>query len=227
MTEYFITLPWFRGVYVVFEMIALVVAFLIAFFSYRAYKYTAQKQFLMFAGAFLSIGFSFALKMVAHTLVFVNDLETKMVGSVVITQYVPQQIEWINLVGLFLHRFSMLFGYLIILAIVLRIRDQKIFYVLTYFIFITTIFSYNSYFVFHLTSIVLLLVIVGKYYYHYIHEKTQTTLPVAIAFTTLLISQILFILLAYTVTAYAIAEALQLIGFLILLYAYRCITKKC
>ena len=61
---------WFYGVDSMFEVFSLVVALLIAFFSYRVYTHTKQRNQFYFSVAFLALGVSYLFKVVSNIMVY-------------------------------------------------------------------------------------------------------------------------------------------------------------
>jgi len=216
---------WFYRADIIIEMISLVVAFLIAFFSYKAYNLTRERRYFFFALAFFLIGVSFVSKL--YGLIFAcSTLNKAIIGY---STAVTQKIEFIRFVysmGYFLQRFIMLVGLLVLTALCLKISNKKVLSLLVIFVFIATWFSDQTYLIYHVIAAVLLVYISLYFYVNYLIKKTFNARLVPMSFFLLLASQIFFIFVLYNMHFYVLANLLQLAGFVLLLVAYILVVKK-
>ena len=88
-----------------------------------------------------------------------------------------------------------------------------------------TYFSHSAYYMFHLTSLVLLLLITMEYYSNHFKNKIITSRLVTYSFSIITLSQIVFIFVNLNPLIYVIAECVQLIGYAILLLAFIMVLK--
>jgi len=82
-----------------------------------------------------------------------------------------------------------------------------------------------KYFVFYLTSAVLLGLITLNYYKNYLNSQNQNAFRVMTAFLIMLLGNLFFIFVFLVEEFYVIGEVLLLAGFLVLLYTYYKITQ--
>ncbi|MBU4086464.1 MAG: hypothetical protein KKB21_02700, partial [Nanoarchaeota archaeon] len=86
-----------------------------------------------------------------------------------------------------------------------------------YFILISSFFGNTFYYIFHLTALVFLVMIISSYLEVYKKNKSKNTKVLIAAFSLLALSQVIFILSTLKV-CYAIAQIAQLVSYIILLF---------
>ncbi|MEA2037457.1 MAG: hypothetical protein U9O94_08150 [Nanoarchaeota archaeon] len=210
---------WFYGIDYVFDLVSVVVGLLICFFAYRAYRYTSQKKFFYFSASFFFIAVAFISKILATTPVYSKELKVKTIGLVTVTSNIIQPVTWINQFGISIARFLMLFAFLILLMVSLKIKDKKIIALFIYFLIISTTFVSVSYIVFHITLLLMLGILFLNYRRNYLKVKSKNAKMVMYSFLAIFLSQIFFIFDGLVEHFYVIGESIQLVGYLILLLA--------
>jgi len=216
---------WFLNADLIIEFISLLIALLIGIFSHRACKFTNERKYLYFALAFYLIAASFGIKMLASWL-SCSQFKQIVFESVTMVQYNLNNIQTIYALGSFLHRFFMLTGLIILTTLCLRIKANKTRLLLLFFIFISTWFSRETYFIFHLIAAFLLLYISLFFYANHYKKQTKNSFLVALAFALMFISQLIFIFVLLDQKIYVVGVIIQLLGFLSLLLTYLLIGKK-
>ena len=216
---------WFYGIDILFESINVIAAILIAFFSYRIYRFTKEKKYFYFGMSFVGIALSFISKILTNFQFYYNFLrQSNIVDSLLVTVTAHKSLN-IFLSAYFFHRLFMLLALTGIFFVVCK-YDKKLLFIFAYLIAIITAFSTSEYFIFHVTTSIMLGYIFCQYYYNYKHHPTKNTFLVAFSFFLILISQIIFINIIIGVENYALAQVIQFIGYIILLYAYIRISKN-
>jgi hypothetical protein len=210
---------WFYGIDYIFDLVSVVVGFLIFFFSYKSYRYTSQKKYLYFAASFFLVAMGFIAKILATIPVYSKELKVETVGFITVTENVINKVTWINALGISVARFTMLFAFLILVLVSLKIKDKKIITLLVYFLVISTTLVSASYFVFHVTLIILLFILYLNYRSNYRRVKSNNAKMVMYAFLLMVISQLFFIFEELVEHFYVIGESIQLAGYLVLLIA--------
>ncbi len=224
MVELFIGPRWFLGIDTLFELISIIVSFLISLFAYKIYKLASQKKYLNFSLAFFLIAIGLFFKIISNFVVFYKTVEKTFYGLFTVTY--TYSFNSINLISLFLFRFLTLTAFLMILANILKIKDKRIITLMLFFTVIATIFSNYAYFVFHLTLALILGFISFYYFKNTKIKRSRSAFMVMFSFLALFLSQILFVFFALDHGFYAFGEILQLVGFLFLLFAYISVFKK-
>ncbi len=214
---------WFNGIDSIFEGISVIVCILIASYSLKLYKFNKNKNFKDFSIAFFILAAAFIFKILTNITVYYNVLNTYNIGllSFTISSIKSSAIFYNS--GYLLYRWLTLLG----LYIFITIKDQKgtnsLFII--YLITIVSIFSTWSYYLFHITTLLFSGYITWLYFKDYrkncelCDKKTNIKYPL-FAFLIITLSNILFIFINLNGYIYVIAEYAQLIGFIILLYAF-------
>ncbi len=195
------------------KVFSMVVAFLIFYYGYKAYKLTKDRKFLYFGLGFLSLLGAFVLlgiTLIIHTgaLLFFNF-------NILLSQY-KDLINIYHLVYL-VNMLLELAAYMIFIIVFLKIQRKDVILMLSTFVIALAVPSYYwSYTYFNLVSILLLCFII---YYQggiYSHRKSTNQFLVLLAFILLAVSHIFAILVQikdYSTLFYALQHLTQLLAF--------------
>ena len=233
MFRLYYTPAWFNGWDIVFEGIILLIALLIAAYSWKAYRLNKENRFVYFSLAFLLIALGFGLKIMTNAISYftpVRDAARDALGPLA-----GAHLEFTPLLyrtGFFLYMVPVLGALLLIFFVSQKPRDRLHKYyelsqiaLFVYLILLISIVSNFKYFVFYLTSAVLLGLITLNYYKNYLNSNNRNAFRVTMSFLVLLLSNIFFVFVFLVEEFYVLAEVLHLLGFLMLLYTYYKITK--
>lgn len=235
MFALFTTPGWFNGVDLVFDAVALLIALLIAGYSYRVYSISSENKFKYFSVAFILISIAFLFKLITFgTLYFHPVRETAFQMLMPVTQARVPIMDLFYRAGFFIEMASFLAAFLLIFLISQKSRARLHKYhevtqisLFIYLVGLIAVIATFKYFVFPLTMAVLVSLIVLNYYKNYLNsDKNSNSYLVVIAFLSILISQLFFIFVFATNAVYFFGEAFLLIGFLLILYVYRRVTNK-
>lgn len=235
MFTLFTTPDWFSGIDLVFNIVVFLIALFIAGYSYRVYKISSENKFAYFSVAFLLIGFALLAKIVTFAILYFHPVrETAYQVLLPVTQGKVAFMDLFYRIGFFAQMASMLGALLLIFLVSQKSRERlRRFHEITqiglfvYLIGLIAILATFKYVVFPLTSAVLLSLIVLNYYKNYLNSnKNKNSLLVTKAFMLLLVSQIFFIFVDFNNAFYFFGEMLLLIGFLLILYIYRKVTRR-
>ena len=120
----------------------------------------------------------------------------------------------------------LLTAFILLVTLALRIVKKRVVWLLLYFAIITAILSIFSYFIFHLTLVVLLSMIVHHFFCNSKLHPSKTANMVFYAFLLLLLSQMVFIFNLLNKNLYVVGEVFQLAGYVVLLVTYIMVLKK-
>jgi hypothetical protein len=217
-----LTPDWFREIDTAFEAVSILVTFLIAAAAYKFYTLTKEKKYLWFSVSFFMISISYIFKILTNIIVY-NEygLGREVLGKYTLTYQYVQEYYYFEIFGTLAFRFAMLLGLFGLYHLICKCKDIKSIPIIIFLLFLMTIFSNIQYFAFHGTAALFLGVIVWHYYQtsKATKQSFQRVGP-PLAFAILFLSQLIFSLLFLTPHIYVIAETVQLLGFLVLLYAY-------
>ncbi len=218
MVTYIFGPEWFYGIDTIFDMVSIVVSFMIAYFGYRCYKYSSQKRYLYFSSSFFLVALAFIIKIITTIPVYAREITQRTIGFLTITTTNYVRIVWIHRFGIFLARFLMISSFLMLFLLLMKIRNKKVIVLLFYFALITTLLSQYSYFVFHLTLALFLFYLSLGFRKNYLRTRLKNAGLVMCSFYVLFLSQLVFIFDLINKNCYVVGEVIQLVGYLILLF---------
>ncbi len=236
MFRLFYTPTWFNEWDILFEFIILIIALLIAGYSWRIYRLNNENRFAYFSLAFLLVALGPVFKILTSAILYFTPV--REVAATVLLPVAGQNLEFspvLYRMGFFLQMVPVLGAWLLIFFISQKPRDRlHKFHELTqialfiYLILLISVVSNFKYEVFYLTSAVLLSLITLNYYKRYLNQdkNNRNTFLVMLAFLLIFISNAFFIFVFATQVLYVVGEVFLLAGFLLLLYTYSRIIKS-
>ncbi len=235
MYQLFFTPSWFNGYDLVFEGISLVVALLIAAYSWKIYRMSHENRYGYFSLAFILIGVSLAIKMFTYGVLYFEPLREGVATA--LTPVVGTGLQFADLfyrAAFFLQMAGLLGAWMLVFFISQKSRERLHSYyevsqiaLFLYLILLICFVSNFQYTVFYLTSAVILGLTVLNYYKNYLNSKSNNkAFLVMIAFLFVLLSNISFIFVFLWESMYVAGEVFLLIGFLLLLYTYRQVRRS-
>jgi len=235
MYQLFFTPEWFKGFDLVFDMIMLFIALLIAAYSWKIYRFSKENKFSYFTIAFVTVALSFMAKIFTHSVLYFFPV--REVAATVLRPLVGTGLQFADLFyrsAFFAQMFLMLAALLLIFFVAQKSRDRlkKLYEVsqmalFAYLIFLISFVANFNYVVFYLTSTVILGLIVVQYYKIYLNaNKNKNTFNVMWGFLFILISNVFFVFVYLWNQLYVVGEVFMLIGFLVLLRTYRRIKRR-
>jgi len=215
-----LTPDWFLGQDVLICFFSLIVLIIVSVLAIKSYKLNKKNKNLLYLG----IGFGLiALAELAcgfTKLILYYDVgPAQAIGQAIITSQIVNSVDIFYYLGFFFHKFLILAG----LYIIYRLPQKKMYmgdYALVfYFILLSAILSaYEGFFYFfHLTAFVLLVLIFNNYYKIYKENKFVNTKILIIAFSIFALAQLIYVFSKLDVL-YVIANSIELISYVILLF---------
>ena len=221
MIQVVYTPSWFYGKDILIDTVSIFVLLLIAFFSLNYYKVDRKnKNYLHLAISFFLITLSFLFRILTNFTIYYKVFETKQLGLFTLTYQVIKSTGTLFFIGFLLHRTLMLLGLYMLYSIYQKNQSKSNILIISYLIIISTYFSQSAYYIFHVTSLILLLLITAQYYKNYTRNKNPTTKLLATSFVMITISQIFFMFVEINNLLYVVAELIQLLGYVILLFTF-------
>ncbi len=235
MFRLFYTPGWFNGWDIVVEGISLIIALLIATYSWRIYSLNKENRYGYFSLAFLFVALALGAKAFTSSLLYFTPIRD--VAADVLRPIAGQGLSLTPLyyrAASFVQMVSMLGAWLLIFFISQKSRARlRKFYEISqialfiYLVLLISIVANFKYFVFYLTSSIILALIVLNYYKNYLNtNKNKSAWLVMFSFFFILMGNISFIFVFLVPVLYVIGEIVSLIGFLMLLYTYRTIIGR-
>ncbi|MFA5175771.1 MAG: hypothetical protein WC413_00725 [Candidatus Nanoarchaeia archaeon] len=216
---------WFNGYsFVIFEFISAIVLFSIAFYAYKLYKFCKNKSYKDLAIAFGLIGIAFIAKILTNVIVYYKILETQDFGLFTLTFQSLQASQIFYIIGYFFYKFLILLGFYVFYLAITKSEENTLFTI--FLIIVTSAFSNNAYYIFHITTLIFTGTIAHYYIKNYSKNKIKNTKLLAISFALIAFSQVLFTISQYTKYLYIGGELLQLAGYLVLLRVFMGLIKS-
>ncbi len=206
---------WFYSIGFGFEIFALLVTLLIAFYSLRVYNITKDRRYLYFTLAFLSITASYIIRAAADYVAY-----THLIGRIPnVTEALSKvaTLPFLYSIAYFIHVFFMLAGFMILVAVFLRIDNIRTVSLLFILALILAFLSQSTFFAFHITLIIMLLYIVIHLFHNHSKIRKVNSFIVLYSMLALLVSHIFLLLVSVERLYFVVGNVLQLAGFALLL----------
>jgi len=210
------TPEWFLGGDVLIEIFSFIILFLFFYFSVKSYKLSKNKNSLYLGLGFLLIAIAELATILTKVVLYYDTTFTQQVGQMIVTYQVVSSIDIFYYIGFFFHKLFTLLGFYVIYRLPLKKKSFGDFFLALCFLIIAALFSQTFYYLFHLTALILLILITGNYYEIYKKNKAKNTKMLIMAFSILALSQIMFVLSKLGML-YVMAQIIQLVSYIILL----------
>lgn len=197
-----------------FSFIILVVFF---FLSMRSYKLTKNKKSLLLGTGFFLIAFAELATILTKFVLYYDTTFTQNVGRMIITYHVVKSVDFIYEAGFFMQKFLTLLGLYVLYLMYNKTKPSKDLFLTVFFIVVSAAVSQIFYYVYHLSALIILLLILPNYLRIYQESEHSTTKMLIWAFSLLALSQFIFILSPFAIP-YITAQLLQLTSYFILLF---------
>ena len=231
----FYTPQWFNGWDISFDLVGLLVTFLIAAYSWRIYGLNRENKFKYLSLAFLLVSLSLLVKAFSSSVLYyggVREVIVTALGPAVGPELRFSEILYRS--AFFAQMVTTLGAWLLIFFISQksRARLNKLYEVsqiglFVYLIVLISVVANFQYVVFYLTSVVLLALIVLNYYKNYLNtDGNSNAWRVLTSFMLIFFGNILFIFVSLWDTLYVFGEVFTLGGYLLLLWTYHSIVSR-
>ncbi|MBD3209036.1 hypothetical protein GF367_01285 [Candidatus Woesearchaeota archaeon] len=211
---------WFYGYDIIFEALAVIVTLIIGLYSLRIYRFSRERTYKYFGLSFLSFAAAFIGK-IAMNFALYNPSAVKSTlqqAQPAVTQKLLEKSNLVLQAGYDAHRFLFLLALLGIYWIVSKSDDLEHRWFFVYLIALASLFSFNAYFIFHITATIMLLFILKHFHAFCFKRKAPMTTHLNfLAFSLLFLSQLVFIFVFLNNAIYVVAEVVQLLGFIVFL----------
>ena len=234
MFRLFFTPEWFNGWDVVFNIVGLVIALIIAGYSWRVYRIHKENKYAYFSLVFVLVAISLFFNSFTNSVLYFTPLRDVVADT--LKPAMGQGLKFSEIfyrAAFFIQMASMLGAWLLMFFVSQKSRARltKFFEIsqialFVYLILLISVVSNFKYIVFYLTSLVLLGLIVLNYYKSFLNTGNKNSWLVMIAFLLIFFANVFFLFVFIFQAFYVLGELMLLLGFLILLYVYRKAMKK-
>lgn len=207
---------WFFGLDSGFEVIVAVITLLTAIYSLKVFFITKYRKYLYMTLAFIFISASYLLRAAGDYIVFsrITGRLPNVTAAISTVMTVPTFYS----LGIILHIFLMFSGFMILVALFLRIHNIRALSLLLALSFILAIFSRDAFVTYHVTLLIMLFYIVIHTINNYSKRRNFKSLLVAFSMSSLFAAQVFFLMLSLSPMYYVIGHCVQMFGWLMLLF---------
>jgi len=224
MIQYIFTPKWFYGIDIFFEMFSVIVVLLVARYGYKLYAITQDKKHRHFSLFFMMLGIALVFKILSNFTIYYSDVYSLNIANSVFYFETSHMSEILFMLGYTVFRFLMMAAFFGLLYLNWK-GNSEMFMLSTIFIFIVSVFSHSAYFIFHIVTSVIIIMLLKNQMRIRAKPSTREHGLASMAFLLLLISQAAFTLSAIDSVLYVIGEFFQTFGFSVMLYGYMLVMK--
>jgi hypothetical protein len=220
MIELIYSPTWFYGKDIIIDIISVIVLLLIAYFSLKYYNMNKKnKNYLFFSTSFGLIALSFIFKIITNFTLYFISVETTNIGLFTLTYNSVHSSNILFTMGFLIYRVLTLLGLFILYSIYSKPKLIN-FILIIYLIILSSYFTRSIYYLFHLTSLILLLGIIVQYLNNYKKNHKNASKWLIYSFLLIALSQIIFVFVGINSLFYVFAEGIQLLGYVALLITF-------
>jgi len=216
MVKIVLTPEWFIGKDIMIETFSLVVLTIFTVIAYRYYRLNKNRNILYLGSGFGLIAMAQLATILTKLVLYYDIGPTQQIGQVLITSQIVNSVDFFYYAGFFLHRFLTLLGLYIIFRLPRERKSIGDYAIVVYFIIISAFLSHEIFYLFHLTALFILILIVEKYSGVYWRNRFFNTKILMVAFGLLALSQLIFVLSTIDIL-FVLGNVIELISYTIFL----------
>ena len=217
MVKIVFTPDWFLGKDVLIDFFSFLVLFTFFILAVKTYKLNKNRRFLYLGWGFGLIGLAQLAAVITKLVLYYDIGPTQAIGQAIVKSNLLSSVDIFYYAGFFFQRFLTLCGLYIIYRLPREKKSIGDYILVLYFMLISAIIGDEFYYIFYLTSLFLLVMIVSNYYEIYKKNNFTNTKVLIGAFSLLALSQLIFIL-SKVEFLFVLASAIGLVSYVILLF---------
>jgi hypothetical protein len=206
----------FFNVDILIEGISFITVLFFSFLCIKNYKLNKDKKFLYLGGGFGLITLAQLIITVIKIVLFSDASFIGMNGEIMIPHNMLNFITLFYNTGIFAYRGLILLGLYVVYKIPKKLFEKDSLLAI-YLITIVTILSEDIIHLFHITALIILLLIISKYYEIHSKNKSKGTVILIAAFSGLALSNAIFIFARLMTPIYVAASLVELASYITLL----------
>lgn len=212
------TPDWFLNFDVLIESFGFMILGLLFLFAIQAYTISKKKSTLYLGFGFLLIALGELSTVFTKLILYYDSSVTSGIGEAIISKGILNSVDIFYYTGFSIHRFLILLGLYVLYKLpdIRKRSDPADWALAIYWIFITVILSHSIPYLYHLTALIILSLIIRDYVRIYSDKKSKNTRILISAFGLLALSQGIFIFSPLG-SLYVLAQGLQVASYMILL----------
>jgi len=210
------TPDWFLGSDVLIESFSFLILLTLFIFAYKSYRLSKNKNSLYLGIGFFLIALGEISTILTKLVLYYDTTFTQTVGQIILTYHVVRSTDILFDIGFFMHKLFTLLGLYVLYRVAVKERSSQDVFLGLYFLLALSIFGSMFYYVFHLTTLILLILIISAYHKVYKKNKLLNTKILIIAFVLLALSHVIFAFSTLPLL-YVAGQIIQLISYIIFL----------
>ncbi|MFP4656325.1 MAG: hypothetical protein ACLFNK_01985 [Candidatus Woesearchaeota archaeon] len=211
MHNIFLVPNWFLGYDIIFEIMFVLVTFMVAMFSFKVYGLTRQSKPRIFAIGFMFMSSGYLIQVILNSAFFFhikNLAFSPQEASLVLTVYS---------ISVYAYTYLMLIGLITLAYMSFNINKIKVHLLISLLVMMVLVSSTNKLLLFYIMSAVISLFIVHHYLSNYIKNQKGTSLLVLLGFLGMMVAYVLFIFSLDSALFYFIGHAVKLFAYILIL----------
>jgi hypothetical protein len=202
---------WFSGYDIVLEILFALITLAVAYYSFKVYRLSEQREMSLLGFGFLFISFSYSLWAILNGFAL-----TEIQGAN--SAYELQDATIAATLGIYLHILFFLGGLVFITYMTFKVKSGRLLSLLFALVLLTTIIVEEKYLIIYSLSALLLVFITLSYFKEYHYHKNKRVLITFIAFIFLLLGRLDLSFSSGFGMTYVTGHFLELVAYLLLLY---------
>jgi len=207
---------WFLTTDVTIEFFSFIVLLIFFILCNKSYKTSGNKKTKNLGRGFLLISLAQLATILTKFVLYDNSTAMHNIGDVMVAYNVVKSIDIFYYIGFFFHRLLTLLGLYLIYRIYLTKKSETDMLLVSYFLIVSVFISQFFYYIFHLSALILLILIIWNYCKVYKKNKNINTKRLIIALGIMAFAQLVFIF-SIVKQLYIAGQILELVSYLILL----------
>ena len=210
------TPEWFIGKDVLIEFFSLIVLVIFTIIAYRYYRLNKNRNILYLGSGFGLIAVAQLATILTKLVLYYDIGPSQQIGQAIITSQLVNSVDFFYYAGFFFYRFLTLLGFYILYRLPRERKSVGDYVIILYFILISAFLSQEIFYLFHLTALFILILIVEKFSIVYRKNRFFNTKILMVAFGLLALSQMIFVLSTIDIL-FVLGNVIELISYTIFL----------
>lgn len=191
--RFVLTPDWFLGKDVMIEGFSFLVLFGFFFLCRRYYKLSNKKPFSYLGTGFLLIAIAQLATITTKLILYYDTTFTQQIGQMIVTYHILKTIDFMYYFGFFFHKILTLVGLYVIYRLPMK-KSSGDWFLAGYFILISALVGTDINFIFNITVLVFLGLIIKNYYSIYKKNHSSNTGILMLAFSILFFGHLLYVI---------------------------------
>ncbi|MFT4311117.1 MAG: hypothetical protein ACMXX7_00665 [Candidatus Woesearchaeota archaeon] len=210
---------YFVGYNILLEFLFSIITLGVALFSYKAYKSTGLSQIKNFAAGFFFIFLGYFSQVFTSLLIY-------LMGHEVVCKRKVLDVLFLNALGFYSYVLFILFGLLILVYMTFKRVKQRVLVLLMLMALVVVFFSSDIFLSFYTLTTIAFTFLSWHFIETYLKNKKKNSLMVVVAFLSLTLASLLFLVSMTFPALYVTAKLLELFGYIFIIVNFYLILKK-